>query len=510
MVPSRVSPKLFRWLGKEIETWQSEGLITPEQAERLLSRYAPGSEFPAIRSTLITMIFSAFAGVLVAIGIVLFVSFYWKQLSPPAQMGILLCGLIGLNVLGIIVHRSKTEWRLLGDAILLMAAILFGASIFLVPQIVGNTFRAADGMFLWAAGTLLLVLVLDQPFFYAGLSFLVVGSLATCSLEEAYRLDRPLFEILAPMIVCPALLWAYAGRSVLSCLATGIAFCVWLVSLIDLDGFNDPGIRISTYVVAVGAAVWVLSEWSQLAPPMSSVFRFLGAVTTVQGFIILSFKEMYYETWQGRIKNHPEDPWFPGSFLELIPVFVLVATVIADLVFPRTREDSPAKAKRLRLFLVPFVAFGIAVLIFVLSHTQLALEESFVAAGAILGNVGAVFVASSLVVLGVMHNQSERLFVGLGTFLLWLWMRWIDVFGTNLLTGAALFILSGVVFWIVVVLWLRFKRVLSASAVPLRSDPEIPRFLIVAHEWVQKRQMFLLGLCAFVECLLLVFLYITA
>jgi len=508
MVPSKISPKIFQWLGKEIETWRSEGLSTPEQAEHLVARYAPGLEFPTLRSTLITMIFSAVAGILVAIGIVLFVSFYWKQLSVSFQMGILLGGIIGLNLLGIVIHRTTTEWRLLSHGVLLMAAILFGASVFLVPQIVGNTFRAADGMFFWAAGVLPLVLVLDQPLFYAGLSFLLVGSLATSSFADAYQFDRQFFQILAPMIVCPALLWAYAGRSFLSCLATGVAFCVWLLTLIDPNGFNDSGIHPGSYVVVVGAAVWGLSDWSQLAQPMNRVFRFLGAATTGLGYIILSFKEVYREHWQRQISDDRQGTWFASNPLELIPVFILVAIVVADLLFPYAREESPIRAKKLRLFLVPLVSLAIAALILVLSQSQFALEMLFVIVGAVLGNIGAVFVASSLVVLGVMYNQSDRLFVGLGTFLFWIWMRWIDVFGTDSLTGAALFILSGVVFWIVVVLWLRFKRALNASAIPPQPDPEIPRFLVAAHEWVQKRKTFLLVSCMFVECFLLVFLYL--
>lgn len=507
MASTRLSPKIYRWLKAELEDWKAEGLITAEQAEQIANRYA-ASAVPGARANLITMVFSTMAGALVIIGIILFISFYWQQLPATVQMGLLVGGTIGFNALGLLVRRFVPEGRILSDAIFLMAAIFFGASVFLVPQIAGRTMRVADGMLLWTTGTILLVLVLDHPLFYAGLSFLVIGSLATAMVEDAYHLERTLYAILTGAVLCPVMIWAYGGRSVLSCLAVGVAFSWWLVSFTFLQGFELPGILVGTYLALVGTAVWVLSEWSQLASPMTQILRLLGAVTTSLAYLVLSARHACYDDWQSQARYYPEKLFFPANYLQLIPILIFLAIILAEWFSSRPSEQSPSHTKRFDKFLVPTVALVIALLILALSLSHFSVDASFPVVGTILGNVGAIFVASALIVLGVAYNQSERHFVGLGAFLLWLWMRWLDVFGANLLTGAVLFILSGAVFWIVVVVWIRFKRSLLTPAPQYISATGIPRFLVAARNWSAQRRPLGLLLCIVIECGLLVFLYV--
>lgn len=505
MAAHRVSPKFYRWLEKEIATWQSEGLISPEQAELLGARYIPASEFPGLRANLITMIFSTIAGLLIIVGIVLLISFYWKQLSPTVQMGVLIGGTLGLNVLGLAVRRFSTEWQLVSDAVFFMAAILFGASIFLSFQITGGTIRDADGMLLWAIGILPLILALDQPFFYGGFSFLLISILATTSVEDDYQLDQQFFAALVPLILCPGLLRAYVTRSLLSCLVMGLAFCWWLASL---GAFGDSAIAIGSHLVMAGTAVWVLSEWSRLARPMSTVFRFLGAVMTALGCFVLSFLEVYRD-WQWQIEHRPSTTSLFTSPLELVPLFIFVAILLLDWFFPDSSTELPSPTRRGQKYLVPSVVLGIILLICTLAYTPFSTEMSFITVSIALANIAVVFVASSLVVLGVAYNHADRLFIGLGTFLIWLWTRWHDFFGTNMLTGSALFIVSGLLFWIVVALWLKFKQRLSVSPEPSRPDYGIPRFLITVGNWLDCRRMSALIFCTVVECVILVILHLS-
>lgn len=506
MTAQQLSPKLYRWLGKEIAAWQSEGLISPDQAEQLAQRYVAGSEFPSLRANLITLIFASIAGLLVIVGVVLLISFYWEQFSPLVQMGILLGGTLGLNLVGLAAHRYSTAGQLLSNGIFLMAAILFGASIFLIPQsqIYGSPLRAGDGMLLWAVGILPLVLVLDRPLFYIGFNILLVSILVTVSAEDVYRLDRDFFASVLLIILSPSLVWAYAGRSFLSCLATGLGLCWWLTMPITL---GNSLISFGSHLVIAGTAAWALAEWSRLARPMSSVFRFCGAGMTAIAFLFLSAPSNYGE-WQWAYEHRPRVISVFAHPLDFIPLFILVAVILADWLLPAPQEVSQHPRMRLQKFLVPAMSLGVAMLIVGLMHTHFVSNISFTAVATALGNIGTVFCVTSLIVLGVAYNHSDRLFIGLGAFLIWLWGRWHDLFNTDKLTGAVLFIVSGVLFWIVVGLWLRYKQRLSPRLGPPTKDRGIPRLLVNARNWLGQRTTSALIFCTVVECTVMIVVYL--
>ncbi|MGQ9563832.1 MAG: DUF2157 domain-containing protein [Thermogutta sp.] len=506
MTARRLSPKFFRWLGEEIAAWEAEGLISADQARELSRRYATVSEFPGLRANLVTLIFSSIASLLVIVGVVLLISFYWEQFSPAVRLGILLGGTLGLNVLGLVVRRYSGEWRLLSDAIFLMAGILFGASIFLLPQfqIYGSSLRAGDGMLLWAVGALPLVLVLDRPLFYIGFNILLISMLVTVSAEDTYRLDRDYFASVLLVILAPSLVRAYAGRSFLSCLATGLGFCWWLTMPIT---FGNSLISLGSHLVIAGTAAWVLAEWSRLARPMSSVFRFCGAGMTAIAFLFLSGPSNYGE-WQWAYEPRPRVISVFTHPLDFIPVVILVAVILGDLLFPAPPQRSERLRRRFEKFLVPCVCLGIALLIVGLMHTDFVSNVSFTAVATAWGNIGAVICATSLIVLGVAYSHTDRLFIGLGTFLIWLWLRWDDLFDTDKITGAVLFIVSGILFWIVVGLWLRYKQRLkpvSGGSIP---DRDIPGLLVGARNWLGRYPTSALMFCILVECAVIIVVYL--
>jgi hypothetical protein len=165
-------------LAREVEQWQRERLLQPDQAQALLARYGlvPGETPRTLRRSRVVQVLSVLGVILVAVGVILLIGANWQQMPRWTRLALVICATAGSYHAGYtMAYRSRRLPRV-GMALLLLGSLLWGASIFLVGQMYhlggGGGEKAAVGY--WFIGVAPLAYVLASPL-HMGLS-LAIGT----------------------------------------------------------------------------------------------------------------------------------------------------------------------------------------------------------------------------------------------------------------------------------------------------------------------------------------------
>ncbi|MCP9836135.1 DUF2157 domain-containing protein [Cyanobium sp. N.Huapi 1H5] len=130
-----------------LERWRQAGLIDPAGAEaiRAWERAQPGR--PRLRVPVLVAV--ALGGVLVAAGLLLFVSTHWAALGPGQRFGLLLALVVGLHG-----GAAAVESRFPPLAVSLhgVGTVTLGAGLFLAGQLFHLEAQWPLGLLLWAIG----------------------------------------------------------------------------------------------------------------------------------------------------------------------------------------------------------------------------------------------------------------------------------------------------------------------------------------------------------------------
>jgi hypothetical protein len=130
-----------------LERWRQAGLIDPATADAIHAWEQSQPSPQRLRVPALVAI--ALGGVLVAAGLLLFVSTHWEALAPGQRFGLLLALVLGL-------HGGATAWEKrfppLAVALHGVGTVTLGAGIFLAGQLFHLEAHWPLGLLLWALG----------------------------------------------------------------------------------------------------------------------------------------------------------------------------------------------------------------------------------------------------------------------------------------------------------------------------------------------------------------------
>ena len=157
-------------LNRELDAWVAEDLVTEAQAEAIRRRYAvqSGSERRGRAITALAVIGAVVGG----LGIILFFAANWDAIPRAVRVAVLLATMVGAYGAGDLLRPRRSA---VGGALLLLGAITFGASLFLVGQIVHVQAHDPLAFVVWTAACVPLALV-ERTRPLAVLSILTFGA----------------------------------------------------------------------------------------------------------------------------------------------------------------------------------------------------------------------------------------------------------------------------------------------------------------------------------------------
>lgn len=141
---------------KALAHWQSEGLLNADKVREL--RASLSHQEKSIPNNAIAA-FTAIGGVLIGLGVILFVASNWSDMTAATKVGLLLLGMLATGIAGYGLAWERGMEKT-GLAVSLVNVLIFGASMFLVGQIYHLPFTLWWVALLWCAGTAYFGLVL--------------------------------------------------------------------------------------------------------------------------------------------------------------------------------------------------------------------------------------------------------------------------------------------------------------------------------------------------------------
>ena len=262
-----------RELQQEAQRWRSEGLITEEQFQHLAERYGLVEVETAARDRFI-MILLGLGSILVGIGAMTFVAANWQALSQTVKAALLFIAMMMCNLSGfILVDRRQPggRGRRLGQALLLLGALLLGANLALMGQIVHTSSTRYELCATWAIGVLALAYGARLPFL-GMVALLILGIGYWSALWDMLWLHSSLLGVwtlqMMPLLVAGLFLpLAYRCRSPWLFVLSAIALTSALVVLVLDVGRSLPAVFEALLLMLPFALLWGYDDalWSVVA-----------------------------------------------------------------------------------------------------------------------------------------------------------------------------------------------------------------------------------------------------
>ncbi|MGF1521149.1 MAG: DUF2157 domain-containing protein [Leptolyngbyaceae cyanobacterium] len=145
-----------RELQQEAQRWLEEGLIAEDQFQKLAQQYQLDTLDTAARDRFV-MILLGLGSLLIGIGAITFVAANWQALSQTLKAGLLLTIMVLADMGGFALINPDVptnRWRRIGQALLLLGALLLGANLALMVQITHTSSTRYELCTVWALGVL--------------------------------------------------------------------------------------------------------------------------------------------------------------------------------------------------------------------------------------------------------------------------------------------------------------------------------------------------------------------
>ncbi len=165
-------------LGGEVRRWVRDGLVTAEQAERILGRY-PTS--PAWFTRPIA-IFALIGGAFIAAGLALVIAHNWNEIPRWVKLGAVVILMVAAHGGGL--RLRDRGYSKLGEGILVVGGSLLLVGIALIGQIYNLSGRPADAILLWWA------LLLPAAYALPSVALVVLGYAGALHWYWALAFDR--------------------------------------------------------------------------------------------------------------------------------------------------------------------------------------------------------------------------------------------------------------------------------------------------------------------------------
>jgi uncharacterized membrane protein len=268
-------------LKRDLDMWIAQGLVPAENRERILATIA----VPTTRGRL-ESILAIFGAILIGAGALSFVGANWADMSKGARL-VVLFGSMWLAYAAAI-WALQANRKFIGEALLLLGVLLFGANIWFVAQTYNINSHYPDGSLLWALGALVTALL--APSRAALVAALAIGSLWT--VQESTDFDGPLhvqFILFWSVCAAQAAVIQWRPGIHLSALSLILWFVVSNDSLQDLLLWSDA--EIASIYVFLPLLVWSVTQIREPGPNGITLmvghyafFTFIAAFSVVHLF----------------------------------------------------------------------------------------------------------------------------------------------------------------------------------------------------------------------------------
>ena len=405
-------------LRHELPRWVGDGLIDKGQADAISDRYALDDVRDDTAGLLLPAIYIVGA-CLVGGGAISFVAAHWDTIPIPLRLALLLGVMLGCEISGYVLWKVKGRRQKLGQALVALGALLFGANVFLIAQMYHLQGPPHGAFGLWTLGALAVAYsTMSSP---AMLLASVTGFVWANGWIEAHPHDPCWY----PIVLCIACIPFLQRRCALT--LTGLLFAAGAAA--SVCAARDSGESWAVYLTlaGLGALYRGLGLWlrgSERARDMAAPAMFLGGAVVLLPAYMLSFAEgpgdsVVKHLWES-------EGWSWTVLLGLIYAAAIVSWVVA---IRRVPTAGVARSTH----------FGVLAAALLLPAGILTGHEVVLS---VMANLALLGVAGTLLQSAVTRGQRQEFWMGLMLLALVIVSRFLE-WDTHLMVKSAVFVLCG-------------------------------------------------------------------
>ncbi len=345
--------RFLKKLSKELPIWESNGWVTKQNSEAILKHVgATDSQF-----NLLTFGVAVLGVLLLGSGIITYFAANWSEMAKITKL-ILLFGAMYMTFIAAGYFSKPEKSPLLGQALLVLGVIIFGANIMLIAQIYHIDEHYPNGVLFWALGGLLTAYLLKS---HAALALSIALSVLWTTLET-FGFNHIHFWFLALWLAFIPILytqkWNFALHLAL------IALITWSVySFFEFDKANNEIYLAQIYFILFLALflIGMLCATTEHVKFFAKPIQNYSAFAALGSFYILTFPDIQrgYRYYEENLRSEASNTW-------LLITFVCLAILVILTIWHRIRSAQHERAKYLVYgqFLIAAVVLSIIMNLF--------------------------------------------------------------------------------------------------------------------------------------------------
>lgn len=436
----------FRYqLRQEARQWQAEGIISPEIYQQLADRYQLQELDSASRDRFIIIVLGL-GFILLGLGVITFVAANWQVWSRPIKVLLLLGLLISTNSAGFYLWKSANgRQSRLGQGLLLLGALTFGANLGLMSQMFHQTGAVYTLYFIWGLGVWamayglrltslgLMAIILMAIAYWLGIYQDLLSNSADwgLALQQIYLIVALLFIPLA--YFCRSS-WIFG----LSSFLVVVALTTNLARYLEVADLTTRSFLPAFLYILPPALLW--SYHDNLLPQQNDL-RFAGITRKLAVFYLASaFYFCSFNFW-----SDASDVVQSGKIIDFAPWSLLIAPVIFTFISiwgwwqlgVRRTSNLPWRLDRYSTYVGATLVFLFGLLWFNFAVTPLGI------AGTIVFNLLLLSLAIMLISQSIREGQRFNFWLGILLLILQIFSRMFE-YNTDLILKAIALVTCGV------------------------------------------------------------------
>ncbi|MCX5702590.1 MAG: DUF2157 domain-containing protein [Candidatus Omnitrophica bacterium] len=171
----------YRWLQRELPSWEQKNIINAEQGDAILSLYKLKRIEPRRKMDMVKVL-TLIGAIFVGVGVIFFVASNWQRIPAPIKTILIMSVTIFTLYMGYLFSYQKEGFVYLGKSLLLLASLFWGGTIALIGQIYNiPTSQNWFIMLLWAFPIVPIAIFFDNAYVHilASALFLIWNFLYT-------------------------------------------------------------------------------------------------------------------------------------------------------------------------------------------------------------------------------------------------------------------------------------------------------------------------------------------
>jgi uncharacterized membrane protein len=450
----------FRYqLRHEAQQWQAEGIISPEVYQQLADRYQLQELDSASRDRFIIIVLGL-GFILLGLGVITFVAANWQVWSRPIKVLLLLSLFTSTNWGGFYLWRSANQRQSrLGQGLLLLGALTFGANLGLMSQMFHQTGAAYTLYFIWSLGVWamayglrltslgLMAIILMAIAYWLGIYQDLLGNSADWGLA-LQQISLIVVLLFIPLAYYCRSSWIFG----LSSFLVVVALTTNLAQYLEVADLTTKSFLPAFLYILPPALLW--SYGDNLLPHQNDLY-FAGITRKLAVFYLASsFYFCSFNFW-----SDTSDTLQPGKIIDFAPWSLLIAPVVFTLLSiwgwwqlgVRRTSNLPWRLDRHSTYIGATLVFLFGLLWFNFAVTPLGV------AGTFIFNLLLLSLAIILISQSIREGQRFNFWLGILLLILQIFSRMFE-YNTDLILKAIALVVCGVAA-ILAGLW--FERYLS-------------------------------------------------